>query len=48
VAYRGVSAPPQAGWEGRGGSAPGLRRKYASGWRDVLEQYLAVRARASD
>jgi len=35
------------GWEALGEIAPILRREYASGWRDVLEQHFAGRARAS-
>ena len=35
------------GWEALGEIAPILRREYASGWREVLEQHYAGRARAS-
>jgi uncharacterized protein YndB with AHSA1/START domain len=35
------------GWEALGEIAPILRREYASGWREVLDQHFAGRARAS-
>jgi hypothetical protein len=35
------------GWEALGEIAPILRREYASGWRDVLENHFAGSARES-
>jgi|SRR5688500_8091399 uncharacterized protein YndB with AHSA1/START domain len=35
------------GWDALGEIAPILRREYASGWREVLEEHFAARARAS-